>query len=102
MFCLFFFLGGGGGEGGRVLIPRLFTNASVSLRRSCPQTALQAIGSDYLTVLNNTCLLFVLHTSDFFETTQHDCITFVGTLAMPKTKGVNDFLVWEMRKLNVS
>ncbi|KAK3779299.1 hypothetical protein RRG08_042000 [Elysia crispata] len=79
-----------------------FLTETLSVSSSCPRGALQASDSDYLIFVNSTCFLFVLHSSDVFETAQKSCAFSGGTLAMPKTKDVNDFLLQEMRRLNIT
>ena len=64
----------------------------------CPPDLVRAVGNYYyFRVLNNACFLFVSYQSVPYETAQQICRNSGGSLAMPKTKFVNDFLLGEMK-----
>ncbi|GFR65239.1 collectin-10 [Elysia marginata] len=73
-------------------------NANPTVETACPKYMLHLAGLSRFSVFNDTCFLFVTYQSLAYEDAQRSCQFEGGTLAMPKTKPVNDFLIQEMRR----
>ncbi|RUS70726.1 hypothetical protein EGW08_021517 [Elysia chlorotica] len=67
----------------------------------CPPNVLQNVkNSTYFRVLNNTCFLFDTYSYVTYETARKMCLYSGGSLAMPKTKRINDFLLKQMEQIS--
>ncbi|GFS27917.1 collectin-10 [Elysia marginata] len=80
-----------------IVLCGLTTNHTL-LEALCSPQALYIAGPTYLSIFNNTCYFFVTYHPVVYEDALRHCHYDGGSLAMPKTKPVNDFLIQEMRK----
>ena len=69
---------------------------------ACPQNLIQNNQKKFLSVQGNTCFLFVTSHRVIYDDAVAQCRTDNGTLAMPKTKDLNTFLLQEMRNLSLT
>ncbi|KAK3783284.1 hypothetical protein RRG08_047739 [Elysia crispata] len=77
-------------------------SANQTVENSCPEKAVETVGNKYFRVRNDTCFLFMTYDRVVYETASDKCKSNGGTLAMPKTKDVNDFLIQEIRSFDRS
>ena len=63
-----------------------------SIDSTCPPGVLNSIGPHFLQVFNETCFHFVLYKWVSYGEASKACSKFGGTLALPKTKPLNDYL----------
>ncbi|GFR97391.1 macrophage mannose receptor 1-like [Elysia marginata] len=75
------------------------TSKAVSVNETCPTGLLSAVGSQYLQVWSGLCFHFVISRWRTYSKANKDCNKHGGTLALPKTKSLNDFLTDQL--LNV-
>ncbi|GFR61987.1 C-type lectin domain family 11 member A [Elysia marginata] len=69
-----------------------------TVENGCPTNVVKSVGSQFFSVLGDACFQFVTNDDVPFETAQKTCRQHNGTLAMPKTKYINDFLLQEMQR----
>ncbi|KAK3783915.1 hypothetical protein RRG08_031778 [Elysia crispata] len=85
---------------GLLLLALSASCADSIVENSCRPDALNRVPNKYFRVRNGTCFLFMTYDKVVYETAGKKCQNSGGTLAMPKTKDINDFLLREMKKLN--
>ena len=69
----------------------------LSVEQLCPKEALAVVGDDYyFKVFQDTCYMFITYDKVVYESALRKCQQHGGTLAMPKTKAINDFLLRQM------
>ncbi|GFR78678.1 C-type lectin domain family 18 member C [Elysia marginata] len=74
-------------------------SAAAQSIQSCPQSAVEIAGPELFRVRGSTCYLFMTYDHEKYENTRLKCQQHGGTLAMPKTKTINDFLQLGMAEL---
>ncbi|GFS23290.1 collectin-11 [Elysia marginata] len=76
-------------------------NATVS--SLCPQAAVEDVWDDYyFSIAYGTCFLFATYESLIYEEAEAKCQGYGGTLAMPKTSWVNNFILSELDSFELS
>ncbi|GFN89641.1 collectin-11 [Plakobranchus ocellatus] len=69
------------------------TGAAVDdIQTFCPNSVLESIDPYYLHVNNGSCFHFAIYKSKEYDEANQECVEDGGTLAMPKTKSINDYL----------
>ena len=58
----------------------------------CPREVLDSVNHMYLQVYGGTCFQFVASERRTYQEADDDCLRHGGTLALPKTADLNDFL----------
>ena len=67
---------------------------------SCPSSLVTDTDYRFFQVLDGSCFYFVLYKLRTYEEARTDCRKHGGTLALPKTKLLNDFLTQWLRDRN--
>lgn len=75
-------------------------NVDPAVKRYCPPGALDIVGDHYFGVYKGTCFLFITYVRVTYHSALRTCGQHNGTLAMPKTKSINDFLVNKMHRMD--
>ncbi|RUS80935.1 hypothetical protein EGW08_011316 [Elysia chlorotica] len=83
--------------GGVFLFVWSASGANLTVDDACPPDALTVVGSKYFRVRGDYCFLFMTYDKVVYEDARRKCMNNGGTLAMPKTKDVNDFLLEEIK-----
>lgn len=79
-------------------LPALGTD--VIVETLCPSKEVSTIGTRFFGVFDNTCFMFHIDEEITYEDALRKCQRYNGTLAMPKIKSINDFLLTEMKRLD--
>ncbi|GFR85019.1 brevican core protein [Elysia marginata] len=68
------------------------TAVTPTIDNTCPYEVLQTVGSYYLQVYNGSCFHFAVYQWRTYGEADAECYSTGGTLALPKTQTINDFL----------
>ncbi|KAK3790285.1 hypothetical protein RRG08_034846 [Elysia crispata] len=76
-----------------LLFVSVVTAAERTLQNSCPSGVLKTVDPYYLQVQNGSCFQFVKNKMRTYGDASADCRKYGGTLALPKTQSLNDYLI---------
>ena len=62
------------------------------MEKYCPSELVNSVNEDYLQVFHGSCFQFVVFKNRAYEAANEDCARHGGTLALPKTQEINDYL----------